>query len=184
MQTWIPRLQPRGMTRGSTDLRMKVRDVMRQKVVCLPQNGKLRDIVNTFVKHHIDCLPVVDAAERVVGLITVDDLTDVFFPRYYELLRDMTVLQDKGQIGSLLDTAFTGLDRVQEHLILAADVMNSHLQWISQDDSLLQAASTLRAQSLQRLPVVDRDQKLVGLLSDFEVVLALLQGSSAQVTAS
>jgi CBS domain-containing protein len=158
---------------------MKVRDVMRKSVISLPQNGKLREIVGTFIKNHIDCLPVIDAAERVVGFITVNDLTDIFFPRYYELLRDLSVLEDKGQIGSLFDTSFTGLDKAQENLIIAADVMNSHLQWVSQEDSLLQAAARLKAQGLERLPVVDRDQKLVGLISDFEVILALLQGSSA-----
>ena len=159
---------------------MKVRDVMRKSVISLPQNGKLREIVGTFIQNHIDCLPIVDAAQRVVGLITVDDLIDVFFPRYHELLRDMMVLQDKGQIGSLFDTSFSGLDPAQEKLILAADVMNSHIQCVFQDDSLLQAASCLQAQSLQRLPVVDRDQKLVGLISDFEIVLALLTGNPLQ----
>jgi CBS domain-containing protein len=158
---------------------MRVRDVMRKSVISLPQNGKLREIVSTFIQNHIDCLPVIDAAQRVVGFITVDDLTDIFFPRYYELLRDMSVLEDKGQIGSLFDTSFTGLDRAQENLILAADVMNSHLEWVSQEDTLLQAAARLQAQGLERLPVVDRDQKLVGLISDFEVILALLHGSSA-----
>src|SRR5258708_2486571 len=138
---------------------MKVRDVMRKSVVSLPQNGKLREIVNAFITHHIDCLPIIDAAERVVGFITVDDLTDVFFPRYYELLRDLAVLEDKGQIGSLFDTSFAGLDQAQENLIIAADVMNSHLEWIPQEDSLLRAAARLQAQGLQRLPVVDRDQK-------------------------
>jgi CBS domain-containing membrane protein len=159
---------------------MKVRDIMRRSVISLPQNGKLKEIVGTFIQNHIDCLPIIDAAEHVVGLITVDDLIDVFFPRYYDLIRDMTVLQDKGQIGSLFDTAFTGLDRVQEQLILAADVMNSHLECVFQDDSLLQAAARLQAQKLQRLPVVDRDQKLVGLISDFEIVLALFTGTSIQ----
>ena len=158
---------------------MKVRDVMRKAVISLPQNGKLKEIVSAFIKNHIDCLPIVDAAQRVVGFITVDDLIDVFFPRYHELLRDMTVLQDKGQIGSLFDASFTGLDRVQEQLIIAADVMNPHVQCVSQEDSLLEAASRLQAHSFQRLPVVDRDHKLVGLISDFEVILALLQGSSA-----
>jgi CBS domain-containing membrane protein len=158
---------------------MKVKDVMRKPVIFLPQNSKLKEIVHAFVHHHIDCLPIVDAAERVVGFITVHDLIDVFFPRYHDLLRDMTVLEDKGQIGSLFDTSFTGLDRVQEQLILAADVMNSHMKWIFEEDSLLQAASRLQSQNQQRLPVVDRDQKLVGLISDYEVVLALLRGSSA-----
>src|SRR5437879_6036327 len=119
---------------------MKVQDVMRKAVVSLPQNGKLKEIVTIFIQNHIDCLPVVDAAQRVVGLITVDDLIDVFFPSYHELLRDMTVLEDKGQIGSLFDTTFTGLDRVQENLIIAADVMNAHVKLVSQEESLLQAA--------------------------------------------
>ena len=157
---------------------MKVSDVMRRSVISLPQNGKLKDIVQVFVQNHINCLPIVDAAERVVLIITLNDLIDVFFPRYYDLLRDLTVLQDKGQIGSLFDTSFTGLDRVQEQLILAADVMNSHVKWIKQDDSLLEAASRMQSQNQPRLPVVDRDQKLVGLISDYEVVLALLQGST------
>src|SRR3954468_14093851 len=125
---------------------MKIRDIMRRKVIALPQNGKLKEIVGTFIQNHIDCLPIVDAAERVVGFITVDDLIDVFFPRYYDLIRDMTVLQDKGQIGSLFHTSFTGLDHVQEQLILAADVMNSHVQCVSQEDSLLQAPAQLQAQ--------------------------------------
>ena len=159
---------------------MKVRDVMRRSVISLPQNGKLRDIVQAFVQNHIDCLPIVDAAQCVVGLITADALIAIFFPRYHELLRDMTVLQDKGQIGSLFDTSFTGLDHVQEQLIIAADVMNSHIPWVSQEESLLQAASLLQSQGLQRAPVVDRDQKLVGLISDFEIVLALLTGTSLQ----
>ena len=163
---------------------MKVRDVMRKSVVSLPQNGKLREIVGTFIANHIDCLPVIDAAQRVVGFITVDDLTHVFFPRYFELLRDLSVLNDKGQIGSLFDTSFAGMDPTQENLILAADVMNSHFQWVSQEDSLLQAAARLQAQGLQRLPVVDQDQKLVGLISDFEVVLALLQGTPQSTTTS
>ncbi len=156
---------------------MKIRDVMRRAVVSLPQNGTLQDVIQKFIQNHIDTLPVIDAAQRVVGLITVEDLIDVFLPRYYELLRDFSALEDKGQLASLFDLSFAGLDRSQEKLILAADVMNSHVRWVGQDQSLLEAASVLQSQNCQRLPVVDRDQKLVGLISDFEIVLALLQGS-------
>lgn len=160
---------------------MKVRDVMRQSVVSLPQNANLNEILHRFKQHHIDCLPIVDAATRVVGLITIEDLIDVFLPRYFELLRDYAVLEDKGQMANLFDVSFSGL--AHENLIIAADVMNSHVAWVSSEDSLLEAASRLQAQHFQRLPVIDRDQKLVGLISDFEIVLALLEGT-VQVTAS
>jgi CBS domain-containing membrane protein len=164
---------------------MKIKDVMRQSVVSLPQNGTFQDVMQKFITHHIDSLPILDAAQRVVGLITIDDLVDVFLPKYYQILRDFSALEDKGQLASLFDLAFTGLERVDEKLILAADVMNSKIQWVLQEDSLLQAAARLQAQNCQRLPVVDRDQKLVGMISDFEIVLALLRGTpSARAAAA
>ena len=59
------------------------------------------------------------------------------------------------------------------------DVMRADLHWVSSDDSLLEAAARLQAQNCERLPVVDKDNKLVGLISDFEVILALLRGAPA-----
>ena len=157
---------------------MKVRDIMRTPVISLPQNSPLDRVLKSFVQHHIDSLPIVDAALRVVGFITMHELIDFFLPRYDVLLRDFGALQDKGQLASLFDAAFQGLDG-NERLILAADVMNTRWKWIQSGDSLLSAASRLRSQKLQRLPVVDRDGKLVGLISDFDIVLAILSGSAA-----
>jgi len=155
---------------------MKVRDVMRRQVVSIAQNNTLSDVVRAFVDNHIQMGPVVDAAERVVGLITVHDLADIFLPRYFDLLRDFAALQDKGQLAYLFDNAFMNFDRSQDNLILAADIMKTHIDWIQDEDSLLQAASRLQTQRQPRLPVIDRDRKLVGILSDFEVILSLLSG--------
>ncbi len=152
---------------------------MRTSVVVLPQNATLKDVLDKFLKHHLDSLPVIDAAQRVVGFITIDDLVDIFLPRYHEILRDFSALEDKGQLASLFNQAFSGLDTHHEKLILAADVMSSDLHWVLAEDSLLEAAARLQAQNYKRLPVVDKDRKLVGLISDFEVILALLRGTPA-----
>ncbi len=157
---------------------MKVKDVMRTSVVVLPQNATLKDVLDKFLENHLDSLPVIDAALRVVGFITIDDLVDIFLPRYFEILRDFSALEDKGQLVSLFNQAFAGLDSHHEKLILAADVMCSKLRWIQAEDSLLEAAAHLQEQNYERLPVVDKDQKLVGLISDFEVILALLRGTA------
>ena len=155
---------------------MRIRDIMRTAVVSLPQSCTLREVVDAFLKHRLESLPIIDAAERVVGMITIDHLTEVFLPRYRELLRDLSALQDKGQIASLFDVSSVGLGRSDEKLILAADVMATEMRWISQEDTLLQAAARLQDQSAGCLPVVDRDQKLVGTIAHFEIVLALLRG--------
>jgi CBS domain-containing membrane protein len=163
---------------------VKVKDVMRTSVVVLPQNATLKDILDKFLEHHLDSLPIIDAALRVVGFITIDDLVDIFLPRYHEILRDFSALEDKGQLASLFNQAFAGLDTHHEKLILAADVMCSKLRWVDAEDSLLEAAANLQEQNYERLPVVDHDRKLVGLISDFEVILALLRGTPTVRTAS
>jgi len=160
---------------------MKVRDVMRTSVVVLPQNATLNEVLDQFLKHQLDSLPVIDAAQRLVGFITISDLVDIFLPRYYEILRDFSALEDKGQLASLFNQAFAGLDTHHEKLILAADIMRPHIHWIHADDSLVEAAARLQAQNYRRLPVVDKDRKLVGVISDFEVILALLRGTPAGV---
>src|SRR5216684_8699158 len=119
---------------------MKVKDVMRTSVVVLAQNATLKDVLDKFLKHHLDSLPIIDAAQRLVGFITIDDLADIFLPRYYEILRDFSALEDKGQLASLFNQSFAGLDTHHEKLILAADVMCSGLHWVTSEDSLLEAA--------------------------------------------
>ena len=104
--------------------------------------------------------------------------------RYYEILRDFSALEDKGQLASLFNQAFAGLDIHHEQLILAADVMSSDIHWVPVEASLLEAASHLQSQNYERLPVVDKDKRLVGLISDLEVILALLRGAPTTESSS
>lgn len=156
---------------------MKVSDVMRKTAVSLPHNATLQQVIEAFIRYKLDMLPIVDAAQHVVGLLSASDLLDILFPRFYDLLRDYAALEDKGQLSSLFDSAFSGLDIAENKLILAADVMRTNLIWIGVDDSLVSAASRLFGQQAAELPVVDRDRRLVGLLSETEVVLSLLRGN-------
>ena len=151
---------------------------MRRSVVSLPQNATLADVLHTFRQHQLGALPIIDAAQRVVGFITIEDLIDLFLPRYYEILRDFAALEDKGQMASLFNLSFAGIEPASEKLILAADVMKTKIGWVQNEDSLVGAAARLQSQNLKQMPVVDRDQKLTGMIFDFEIVLALLGGST------
>jgi len=157
---------------------MKVTDVMRPAGLSLIQNSNLAKVVETFLNYRVDMLPVVDAAQHVVGVITVQDLLEFLFPRFYEILRDYNALEDKGQLSSLFGSAFSGLDLGDNQLILAADMMRTHLIWIGAEDSILAAASHLFGQHVTQLPVVDRDRRFVGTLSETDVVLSFLKGSA------
>jgi CBS domain-containing protein len=52
----------------------KVRDIMTVNPVSIPVNRKLSDLTALMHARHVRRMPIVDAHENVIGLITLDDL--------------------------------------------------------------------------------------------------------------
>jgi signal-transduction protein with cAMP-binding, CBS, and nucleotidyltransferase domain len=52
----------------------KVREVMTANPVSIPVNRKLSDLTVLMHARHVRRMPIVDAHEKVVGLVTLDDL--------------------------------------------------------------------------------------------------------------
>jgi CBS domain-containing protein len=63
----------RGMARRAT-ADARVDGVMTTELVTLPHDADLRDALGLFRTHAIRRIPVVDAGDRVVGMVSVDDL--------------------------------------------------------------------------------------------------------------
>lgn len=54
-----------------------IRDIMDENVICAVTTEDQEEVVETFNKYDLLCLPVVDHEERLVGIVTVDDIVDV-----------------------------------------------------------------------------------------------------------
>ena len=52
----------------------KVRDIMTTNPVAIPVNRKLSDLTALMHTRHVRRMPIVDANENVIGLVTLDDL--------------------------------------------------------------------------------------------------------------
>jgi CBS domain-containing protein len=53
---------------------MRTCDVMSSPVVTVPPDAPLKDVAATLVEHGINAVPVVDAGERRIGIVTEADL--------------------------------------------------------------------------------------------------------------
>lgn len=125
---------------------MKVKDLMRTNVVTLHVTDALaiaEDIMNMGRIRH---LPVVDADNRVVGIVTQRDLF-------------------KASISSVL-----GFDRTKEHewlgKVTVRDVMTKKVTMIAPEGGVVEAVDKLVTDKIGCLPVVDAQDKLVGLLTE------------------
>jgi magnesium transporter len=55
----------------------RVADVMKRKVLTVPDVTDQKEIARLLTTHHIKAIPVVDAQARMKGIVTVDDVIDV-----------------------------------------------------------------------------------------------------------
>ena len=119
-----------------------VEDLMTREVVTLNPGDDLA-LADTILRlGRIRHLPVTDANQKLVGLITHRDLLRVF----------------------------ADVGRAQGKQVLARDVMNTDLVTVTPKMALGNALSTMVHNKFGCLPVVDPAGKLVGLITEADLV--------------
>lgn len=130
-------------------------DVMRRDVVTVRPDTPVAEIVTLLIDRALRAVPVIDARGHVAGVITDGDLL-----RRGPL--DLPVAVQQALTPSARAAAVADL---AEHPHLAADLMTPNPIVLPQSTSLAHAAQQLVAHNLKRLPVVDAEGRLVGMLS-------------------
>lgn len=131
---------------------MPVQRWMRPEVVTIGPGALVRDAVAVMRERGIRHLPVVDAGQRLVGIVTDRDLRHVVFDLALGRLRT-----DGEGLGDL---------RVRE-------VMTWGVVTVSPATDLREAAGVMRERRLGALPVVDGAGQLVGILTERDLIDAL-----------
>jgi len=125
-----------------------VQEVMTRDPISVQQDVSIDVAIDLMVEKNISGVPIVDEANRLVGLITEYD-----------------VLQFYGK----------GHDDQATCYRACREVMVTEIRTIQQDASLEVAAKIFQAASLRRLLVLD-GQKFVGILSRRDVVRSIRDG--------
>ncbi|MFJ4201161.1 CBS domain-containing protein [Streptomyces sviceus] len=138
-----------------------VRDVMTRTVVALRSDTTFKDIVKAMERWRVSALPVVDGEHRVVGVVSEADLLpkeefrDGDPDRYARLRR----LSDLTKAGARL----------------AEELMTAPALTVPADETLARAARTMARHRIKRLPVVDADGVLQGIVSRSDLLKVFLR---------
>lgn len=149
-----------------------VRDIMTRDVVVVRADEPVREAARRMHHHHISGLPVVDAKQRVVGVVSETDLGRVLGSdravRTLAELLDVAEIppseQEEGLLNRFRDTV--GRTRVEE-------IMTPGPIVIQEGETAEAAFRAMREHRVNRLPVVRRG-RLVGILSRDDLLSALL----------
>jgi len=134
---------------------MKICEIMLRDLSSVDPGDTVRTLVETMESAEISSIPVTDANDRLVGIISERDVLSAALPRYVEFLHSASFMPN-------LDQLSTGLQRIADEPVSRYMTKNPIRVCIDDDD--LQAADQLLRNKLRILPVVDRDGRLVGVI--------------------
>lgn len=128
-----------------------VRDIMSDKVVTVAPETKIIDVAAILLEHRFNGLPVVDAEQNLLGLVTEFDLINK---------RVLTKLPELSPSDIKAVAATT-----------AADAMDKRPVTVFFDDSFEEVLDVFnRHRSVNPIPVIDHHNKLVGIVSRYDLV--------------
>lgn len=150
-----------------------VRDLMSREVRTVNPDTSIAEAVQILIGQAYRGLPVVDSANRVVGILTDGD-----------------VLARLGLPAVGVQTALTAAEVSREIEMLrrseqtVRDLMVSPVVTITVDAPVADAVHLMTERGIKRLPVVDRDGRLIGMVSRVDVLRALAQPPLREAPAS
>lgn len=144
---------------------MKVRDIMTKDLTSVDEDATLQELLYLLDNSELSGVPVVDEEGLVVGFISERDVIEAALPDYFEMLRTAFYIPDINQLSKQLEEIEN--DPVAKH-------MTKEVVSVSANEEDLHVADLIIRNDLNRIPVVDEDGILVGVVRRIDLMEALL----------
>ncbi|MBN1763402.1 MAG: CBS domain-containing protein [Methanomicrobia archaeon] len=153
-----------------TKAKVKVKELMTTDVIAFKPSDKIQQVAETFRVNRISGAPVIDDQRRVIGVISEADImkltATIPFPDIdplnpFPVFSLSAYMKQVRDIQEEIATLFEGEVK---------DVMSRKPVTISPEDSISNAARIMRKNDFNRIPVVDADGKLVGLIARDDII--------------
>jgi len=148
---------------------LTARDIMTEKVITIKKDSSIEDLSEVLLKNKISGVPVVDSDGKIAGIVTEADIivqdTDLHFPRYFKLLGGIIYLDSLNKFK----------DSLKKHLATKVeDIMVKKVRTISLDTTISDIAELMLRQKINRLPVVDEDSNILGIVTRADIVRSMI----------
>ena len=149
---------------------MKAKNLMIPIQDFLRPDDTLKDAVNLLRVARRDVerldvkgLPVLDARQKVIGILSMQDILKAVYPSYMSMMNLGNFTWD-GMVESLAKRA--GDEKVAAH-------MSREVMTVQEDDSLMECVDLMIKHHIKRLPVLDQNGKMVGMIYERDVFYAI-----------
>ena len=143
---------------------MKVKDFMIEDVISTQPDTTLKDLLALLIQHRIGGVPVLSPEGKLAGIISDGDVIRYLAPRQ-EAVHDLffTVYVEKGE------TQQEALDE-KIHTTVGDIMKKKRIYTVHVDDDFDAAIRILSQHHFKKLPVVDDNHKVVGVISRGDII--------------
>jgi len=143
---------------------MRAHQIMTRPVITVAPETTIVEAANTMLQKHVSGLPVVDAAGKLVGIISEGD-----FIRRSEI----GTQRKRGRfLKFILGPGKKATDFVHEHGRKVAQIMTKSPLTITEDTALEDIVELMEKNNIKRLPVM-RGDKIIGIVSRANLLQAV-----------
>ena len=156
--------------RRGLSAKLPVRQVMESSIMTVHPTTPVSVVVDMLLVAPFRALPVVDERQRLQGIISSGDLINAgFLPMRRGLVRTALELDEL-----TAETIETPLEQARQSTRMAQDIMNRDVRTVGPTVSIREVAQMMLETGLRRLPVVEPDGRLVGMITRADLLRAIL----------
>ncbi|MFI1280893.1 CBS domain-containing protein [Streptomyces sp. NPDC020858] len=137
---------------------IQVGDLMTDEVVSAVSDTTFKEVAKLLAQHDITGLPVLDAEDRVIGVVSESDLLN---------RQGAPALSE----GDNVDRAAVP----ETATFTAGEVMSAPAVTVRADETAAEAARLMSRRGVERLPVVDEEDRLVGIVTRRDLLRLFLR---------
>ena len=144
---------------------MQARDVMVSPAITVDANATVREVAQLLLARRISAVPVVDADNKILGIVTEGDLmhrAEAGTERPYSWW-----------LRALTGDAQLATDYVKSHAVKVDDIMTRDVVTAAPETLLHEIAMLLENNQIKRVPIVDQQGQLVGIVSRANLLQAI-----------
>ena len=131
----------------------KINQIMTTQVETVHPDDVMSKVSELFKQNNFHHIPVVDSDNKVCGMVSKSD---------YQLLQTTFTFFKTQRSEEYNKSVFRSL--------LVREVMTSNVVSLYPEDDVQKAATIFRKNKFHAVPIIDRDKKLVGILSTYDLI--------------
>lgn len=148
----------------------KAKDIMTTNVKVAKETDTIQDIANILITEKIGGVPVVNEEGKVVGIISETDIMKK--EKYVNPLEYITFLQ-----GVIYLNDFKKMEHDIKDIaaIQVKDLMSKEVIKVHEDDTFDDIANIMIKKSVNRVPVVDQNDKIKGIICRYDIIKSMYE---------